>query len=92
MVFSIKRVITTNCYIVKTKKQGVKVLTIDDLNTKQFSLKLLLEAKEESWNLTDSLQLQITSSDIVIATTQNKYTRRKYNSSVKIMKMKVGKM
>ena len=92
MVCSIKRVVTANCFIIKREKQGVYVLTIDDLNTKHFSLKLLLEAEEDSWNLTDSLQLQITSSDIVIATIQNEKIGRKYKSSVKVMKVKVGKM
>ena len=51
-VFSIKRVMTTNSYIIKTEKEGVKVLTIDDLKSKQFSLKLLLEAKEDGLNRT----------------------------------------
>jgi flavorubredoxin len=31
MVFSMKRVMTTNSYLIKTKEQGVKILTIEDL-------------------------------------------------------------
>ena len=42
--FSIKRVLTTNSFMIKTGEGGVKILTIDDLESKKFSLKLLLEA------------------------------------------------
>jgi hypothetical protein len=42
---SIKRVITTNNYLIKTH-DGVKVVTINDLNSKKFSLKHLLDAKD----------------------------------------------
>jgi hypothetical protein len=55
-VFSIKRVITTNNYLIKTD-EGVKVLTINDLKSKQFSLKHLLDAKEYIYNYSDSVQL-----------------------------------
>jgi hypothetical protein len=68
-VYSIKKVKTTNIYIIKTRIYGVKVLTIDDLKTHQFSLKLLFEAKEDYMYIADSLQIQITPSDIVIAAT-----------------------
>jgi hypothetical protein len=50
MVFSIKRVMNTNNFIIKTEQQGVKVVTLDDLKSKEFSLKVLLEAKEEFYN------------------------------------------
>jgi hypothetical protein len=52
--FSIKRALTTKSFIVKTGEGGVKVLTIDDLETKKFSIKPLLEAKDP-WNSTESL-------------------------------------
>jgi hypothetical protein len=60
-------------YIIKTYSEGVKVLIIDDLNSQQFSLKILLKADESFMNCSsDCLQLQITDpSEIVIATTQN---------------------
>jgi Neuraminidase (sialidase) len=55
-VFSIKRVKTANSFIIKTERQGVKVLIIDDLKLQQFSLKILLEANEDFvLNYTDSL-------------------------------------
>ena len=62
------------------------------MKSQKFSLKLLLEAKEDSYNFSDSLQLQITPSDIVIATTQNEKVGDKYKRSVKVMKVKVAKM
>jgi hypothetical protein len=84
---SIKRVLTTNSFIVKTGEGGVKILTIEDLETKKFSLKLLLEAKDP-WNSTESLNLHISPSGIVIATTQNErvdvFTNKR---SVKVMKI-----
>jgi hypothetical protein len=89
-VFSIKRVITTNNYLIKTD-EGVKVLTINDLKSKQFSLKHLLDAKEESIfaNFSDSLQLQITDSHITVATTQNEYIDSKCKGIIKLMKVPI---
>ena len=88
--FSIKRALTTNSFIFKTGEEGVKVLIIDDLENKRFSIKPLLEATDP-WNSTESLQLQISTSGIVIATTQNErvdvFTTKR---SVKVMKMKVA--
>jgi hypothetical protein len=57
--FSIKRLLTTNSFLIKTGEGGVKVLTIDDLSSKKFSFKLLLEAKDP-WNSSESLHIQIT--------------------------------
>jgi hypothetical protein len=66
------------------------------LKSKKFSLKLLLEAREGLDNYSDSLQLQITHSDIVILTTQNEMIGKdglyKFKRSVKVMKVKVAKM
>jgi hypothetical protein len=36
---------TSNNYIVKTEDEGVKLLTINDLKSKLFSVKFLIEAK-----------------------------------------------
>jgi hypothetical protein len=61
--------------------------------SRQFSLKLLLEAKEDNFNQSDSLQLQITPSEVVIATTQNVWIGGDHHKrSVKVMKVKVAKM
>jgi hypothetical protein len=64
------------------------------LKSKDFSLKLLLEAKDDyPKHLSDSLQLQITPSDIVIATTQNeKVEGIDCKRSIKIMKLKVARI
>ena len=85
---SIKRVITTNSYLIKADK-GVKVVTINDLMSGKFSVQHLLDAKD-GWNLTDSLQVQITHSHITIAATQNeKVDDDKYKSSIKLMKVPI---
>jgi hypothetical protein len=43
-VDSIKRVVSTNSYIILTKFEGVKLLTIEELATNRFSLHHLFEA------------------------------------------------
>ena len=88
-VLSIKRVITTNNYLIKTWKEGVKVVTINDLMPLKFSVQHLLDAKEEYGNVTDSLQLQITNSHITIATTQNEKVDGKWNHCIKLMKVPI---
>jgi hypothetical protein len=87
-VFSIKRVLTTNNYIIKTEKDGVKVVTINDLESLQFSVQYLLEVRDEG-NFTDSLQLQITHSHITIAATQNDKVDSKFKSCIKLMKVPI---
>ena len=81
---------TTNSYIIKTMKD-VKLLNIDDLKTTQFSLKVLLKANDVSSSFTDSLQLQITASDIVIAT-GTKEIREILKGGIKVIKLEVAKM
>jgi hypothetical protein len=58
-VGAIKRVMTTQSYIVNTENEGVKVLSIDDLKSKKFSYKIFLETEKlERYALfSDSLQL-----------------------------------
>ena len=53
---SMKRVMNTHNYILRIRNDGLKLLTINDLNSKQFSVKHLLDVKGDE-NLTDSLQL-----------------------------------
>ena len=43
---AIKRVMTTQSYIIKTACGGVKILTIDDLKSKKFSYKVFLETEK----------------------------------------------
>jgi hypothetical protein len=87
-VSSIKRVITTNNYLIKTYKEGVKVVTINDLMSGKFSVQHLLDAIDGS-NLTDSLQVQITHSHITIAATQNEKVNGKWNHCIKLMKVPI---
>ena len=57
-VFSIKRVLDSNYFILKTMRDGVQVLTINDLKSGQFYLQHLLDSEEGyNWNYTDSLQV-----------------------------------
>jgi hypothetical protein len=78
---------SSNNYVIKTVEEGVKVVAINDLESKQFSIKHLLDAKEIMWNLTDSLQLQITDSSIIIATTHNEKVDGKKKKTVKMMRV-----
>jgi hypothetical protein len=88
-VLSIKRVMTTNNYVIKTWNVGVKVVTMNDLVSLEFSVNQLLDANEEYSTLTDSLQLQITNSYIMIAATQNVKVEYKWNRSIKLMKVPI---
>jgi len=87
-VFSIKRVITTNNYLIKTY-EGVKVVTINYLMPLKFSVQHLIDAKEYWGVPTDSLQLQITNSHITIATTHNEEIDDRCKSSIKLMKVPI---
>ena len=87
-VLSIKRVITTNNYVIKTD-EGLKVVTINEFLSFKFSVQQLLDAKEDWGNSTDSLQLQIAHSHITIATTQNEEVDSKIKSSIKLMKVPI---
>jgi hypothetical protein len=88
-VWSIKRVMTSNHYIIKTD-EGVKVVTINELVPFKFSVQHLLDAKEDGGNLTDSLQLQITNSHITIATTHNEAVNYpKFKSIIKLKKVPI---
>ena len=59
-IFSIKRVLTTNSFIIKSFHNGLWVVTIDDLKSLKFSMKFLLYTAEMFANFNDSLQVQIT--------------------------------
>ena len=57
-VCSIKRVMSTNNYILKNINDKISLLTINDLELKSFTLQHLLEDKDDGCdNLTDSLQV-----------------------------------
>jgi hypothetical protein len=89
-VCSIKRVMSTNNYILKNKNDEIILLTINDLELKSFTLQRLLEDKDDDHgNLTESLQVLINPSQIVIATTKNELIEWKYKSSIHLMKIPI---
>jgi hypothetical protein len=90
-VFSIKRVMTTNNYIIKTEK-GVEVVTIDCLTSLKSSVQHFFDAKESLRNYNDSLQLQITDSHIKVAVAQNYRVDLKWKSSIKFMEVPIAEM
>ena len=55
----------TDNFIVKTRQNGLKLLSIKDL--KNITFQHLLEVKDACITFTDSLQVQITPSHIIIA-------------------------
>jgi hypothetical protein len=84
---------TSNNYVIKTSKDGVKIVTINDFESLKFSVQHLLDAKDYDWkNFCDSLQLQITDSHIMVATTQNDRDDYKWKSSIKLMKVPIAEM
>jgi hypothetical protein len=89
-VCSIKRVLSTNNYILKNQNDKIILLTINDLELKSFTLQRLLEDKDEVHaNLSDSLQVLINPSQIVIATTKNEKIEGKYKSCINLMKIPI---
>ena len=89
-VRSIKRVMTSNNFIIRTDKDGVKLLNINDLTSSKFSLQRLLDTKGSGW--TDSLQVQITDSHIIIAATNNEKVEDGHKSSIKVMKVAISEI
>ena len=89
-VYSIKRVLATDSYILKTLKDGVKLLTFKEEEDKQFSIQHLLEAEESSWgNFTDSLQLQVTQDHVLIAAIENQEPSKR---GIKVMRVPLTEM
>ena len=88
-VLSIKRVMNSNKFIIKTaRKKGVKVLTMNDFKSNQYSLKHLLDNNQYWGTSTDGISLLASDSHIIIAATQNEgedlYGKKK--RSIQIMK------
>ena len=78
---------STDYFILKTDNNGLKLLTVNDLPSNQFTIEDLLEAKDEG-NYTDSLQVQITPSQIVIAAVHN-YTTEDDEKQIAIKLLKI---
>lgn len=69
----------------------VKLLSIDDLTSQQYSLKVLVKANDVSWSFTDSLQVQVTPFNIVIATGTNEI-RETLKGGAKVIKLQYTKI
>lgn len=92
-VDSIKRILTTNTYFIKTYKNGLMSLTIKNLKDSQFSLEHFIEEKDEKdVGHTDSLQISyVDNSHLVIATTHNeKVEWNKFKRSILVMKVNIA--
>ena len=68
---------TTNYFIIKTDKEGVKLLSIDDLTSYKFSLQRVLDTKRSLSK--DDLHVQITDSHLIIACINLKWDRNDGN-------------
>jgi hypothetical protein len=90
LVESIKRVMTSNNFIIRTYEEGVKLLSINDLTSSKFSLQRLLDTKVGRF--TDSLQVQITDSRIIIAATSNERINGKWKSSIQVRKVAIAEI
>jgi hypothetical protein len=82
---------TSNKYIIKTWREGVKVLTINELKSNKYSIHTLLDNKD-GWNRTDSLGLLASDSHIIIAATQNEKVNEKYKSNVQVIYKKIAEI
>jgi hypothetical protein len=80
----------SNNFIIKTFEEGVKLLSINDLTSSKFSLQRLLDTK--LGGRTDSLQVQITDSHIIIAATSNEDVDDGYKSSIQVRKVAIAEM
>ena len=88
---SIKRVMNTDNYILKTRRNGLKLLTISDLESKQFIVQDLIEVKfDDYYNNTDTLQVLITPSQIIISAVQNELLNGNWKGSIKLMKIPIA--
>jgi hypothetical protein len=56
-VCSIKRVMSTNNFILKKLNDKIILLTINDKELKKISLQSLVEDKDKEFNFTDSLHI-----------------------------------
>ena len=81
---------TSNNFIIRTEEEGVKLLSINDLTSSKFSLQRLLDTKDGG--PTDSLQVQITDSHIIIAATTNEWVDDGLKSSIKVRKVEIAEI
>jgi hypothetical protein len=91
--FSIRRVMSS--YIIKTKKEGVKILTFKDMQAERYSLQSLFEGGStgENWsNYTDGVHAVVGESQIVVACTLNEKVEGRRKKSIKVMQIAIPEM
>jgi hypothetical protein len=81
---------TSNNFIIRTYKEGVKLLSINDLTSSKFELQHLLDTKKDGY--TDSLQVKITDSHIIIAATSNDLVDDEWKSSIQVRKVAIAEI
>ena len=91
--------LTTNSYIIKAFNEGVYTLTIHDLEAQRFSLKHLLDAKDQrkettsGWVYTDCLSHLVTDSQIIVAATHNERVNKDKNKiCIKVLKIPISEI
>ena len=77
-------------FIIRTYKEGVKLLSINDLTSSKFELQRLLDTKMARF--TDSLQVQITDSHIIIAATSNEWVDNGFKSTIQVRKVAIAEI
>jgi hypothetical protein len=68
-IISIERVMTTNTFIIKSKKGDVHAFTIKDLKPKKYSLQKII-SNNYYWNISNLADLIVTDSHLLIAGTK----------------------
>ena len=81
---------TSNKYVIKTD-EGLKVLTINDVKSNQYSLQHLL-GNNDYPNYTDSLGILASDSQIIIAAVQDVKVDEKFKSSIQLMKKPIAEI
>jgi hypothetical protein len=78
-------------YIIKTKKEGVKVLTFKDLHAQKYSIQSLVEGSHrEDWsNYTDGMHAVVSETQIVVAATWNEKVEGRRKKSIKVMQIAI---
>jgi hypothetical protein len=77
----------TACFITYTYAKRVKLLTIKDLATKQFSQNDLYKVTNKVMESPKQLALDVSDSNLLIATSIRKWSIGKISSAIKLMRV-----
>lgn len=81
---------TTNTYIIKSPRQGVLALTINELKSENYSTHQLLKSEDNLYFCINSLNLLITNSHLMIASTQNCITKGNWKKIIDLIKLEIA--